>query len=73
VTVVGGNLKKLGTALIVKLEHQIRIRGPAFRRCHILYSMVLPQTVGIPKGFNATFGTDACTREYDYFFQGKFV
>ena len=60
---IGLDLVELSAALIIKIEHELRVAVPRFRSGNLFNPVALPQPVGIAEGLEAAFGADVCRRE----------
>ena len=64
---IGFNLAQALSPRVVKVEHQLRVARPGFRRRHVVYRMVVPQAAVVAKGRQAAFGADTSTTENHHF------
>ena len=58
---------ELPPTLIVELLHQLWVPLPGLWGCHVLYTVLLPEPIGIPKGLYTALGAYPCSRQYHQF------
>ena len=59
---IGLGVNQLFAPLVVELVDERRVAQEALMARHIHHRIILPQTVGIPEGLDATLGADARAR-----------
>ena len=58
-------VEQFPASLVVEVEDQFWVGSKAFGGCYIFHPVFFPETVGVTKGRNATFGAHAGAGQYD--------